>query len=99
MIEGQVAGTHGRTAGGQGRIRAAMTHPWARELAVLVAFLAAGVAATWPLPTYITGRLPLSRDVSIYVWNLWWVAHHTTDWPNGAAPRCGRRCARARCSR
>jgi hypothetical protein len=75
MIEGQVAGTHGQTAGRQGRIRAAMAHPWARELAVLVAFLAAGVAATWPLPTYITGRLPLSRDVSIYVWNLWWVAH------------------------
>jgi hypothetical protein len=75
MIEGQVAGTHGRTAGGQGRIRAAVAHPWARELAVLVAFLAAGVAATWPLPSYITGRLPLSRDVSIYVWNLWWVAH------------------------
>jgi hypothetical protein len=75
MIEGQVAGTHGQTAGRQGRIRAAVAHPWARELAVLVAFLAAGVAATWPLPTYITGRLPLSRDVSIYVWNLWWVAH------------------------
>jgi hypothetical protein len=58
MIEGQVAGTHGRTAGGQGRIRAAVAHPWVRELAVLVAFLAAGVAATWPLPSYITGRLP-----------------------------------------
>ena len=75
MIEGQVAGSHGRTAGGQGRIRAAVAHPWATELAVLVAFLAAGAAAAWPLPSYITGRLPLSRDVSIYVWNLWWVAH------------------------
>jgi hypothetical protein len=75
VIQGQVAGRHGQTAGGQRRIRAALTRPWARELAVLAAFVAAGVAATWPLPSYITGRLPLSRDVSIYVWNLWWVAH------------------------
>ncbi len=75
MIEGQVAGAHGQAVGGPGRIRAAVAHPWARELAVLAAFLAAGVAATWPLASYITGRLPLSRDVSIYVWNLWWVAH------------------------
>ena len=75
MIQGQVAGRHGQTVGGQGRIRAALSRPWAKELAVLIAFLAAGVAATWPLPSYITGRLPLSRDVSIYVWNLWWVAH------------------------
>jgi hypothetical protein len=52
-----------------------VARPWAQELAVLVGFLAAGVAATWPLASYITGRLPLSRDVAIYVWNLWWVAH------------------------
>ncbi len=42
---------------------------------MLAAFLAAGVAATWPLSSYITGRLPVSRDVAIYVWDLWWVAH------------------------
>jgi hypothetical protein len=75
MIRGQVAGPHGQTAGAQRRIRAAWARPWVKELAVLAGFLAAGVAATWPLPSYITGRLPLSRDVSIYVWNLWWVAH------------------------
>ena len=44
-------------------------------MAVLAAFLAAGVAATWPLSSYLTGRLPVSRDVSIYVWDMWWVAH------------------------
>jgi hypothetical protein len=75
MIEGQVAGRPGQTTGAQERIRAAAARPWAKELAVLFGFLAAGVAATWPLASYITGRLPLSRDVSIYVWNLWWVAH------------------------
>ena len=58
-----------------GRLRAAAGRPWARELAVLAAFLAAGVAATWPLATYITGRLPATRDAGIYVWDLWWVAH------------------------
>jgi hypothetical protein len=54
---------------------AAARRPWAREVAVLVAYLAAGVAATWPLASYLTGRLPASRDVAIYVWDMWWVAH------------------------
>ena len=75
MIQGQVAGRQGQSAGRQGRLRAAAARPWAREVAVGAAFLAAGAAATWPLLSYITGRLPVSRDVSIYVWDLWWVAH------------------------
>ncbi len=62
-------------AGGRGRLRAAAASLWAREVAVLAAFLAAGVAATWPLSSYITGRLPASRDVAIYVWDMWWMAH------------------------
>jgi hypothetical protein len=49
---------------------------------VLAGFLAAGMAVTWPLSSYITGRLPLSRDVSIYVWNLWWVAHQVVHLHN-----------------
>jgi len=44
-------------------------------VAVLAAYLAAGVAATWPLASYLTGRLPASRDVAVYVWDMWWVAH------------------------
>ena len=27
------------------------------------------------MASYLTGRLPASRDVAIYVWDLWWVAH------------------------
>jgi hypothetical protein len=42
---------------------------------VLAAYLAAGVAATWPLASYLTGKLPASRDVAVYVWDMWWVAH------------------------
>jgi hypothetical protein len=57
------------------RLRTAAARPWVRELGVLAGFLAAGVAATWPLATYLTGRLPATRDVAVYVWDLWWVAH------------------------
>ena len=39
-------------AGGRGRLRAAAASLWAREVAVLAAFLAAGVAATWPLSSF-----------------------------------------------
>src|SRR5580692_2062227 len=75
MVQGQVAGQQGQAAGRPERIRAAARRPWARELAVLAAYLAAGVAATWPLASYLTGKLPASRDVAVYVWGMWWVAH------------------------
>ena len=75
MTHEQVADRQEHAAGRPRRLRAAAGRPWARELAVLAAFLAAGVAATWPLATYITGRLPATRDAGIYVWDLWWVAH------------------------
>src|SRR5580692_4947246 len=75
MVQGQVAGAPGQTSGRPARIRAAAGRAWARELAVLAGYLAAGVAVTWPLASYLTGRLPASRDVAIYVWDMWWVAH------------------------
>ena len=75
MTHEQVADRQEQAADRPGRLRAAAARPWARELAVLAGFLGAGVAATWPLATYITGRLPATRDVGIYVWDLWWVAH------------------------
>jgi hypothetical protein len=74
MVQGQVAGQQGEAAGRPERLRAAVVRPWAREVAVLAAYLAAGVAATWPLASYLTGKLPASRDVAIYVWDMWWVA-------------------------
>jgi hypothetical protein len=75
MVQGRVAGQRGQAGGRPERLRAAARRPWAREVAVLAAYLAAGVAATWPLASYLTGRLPASRDVAIYVWDMWWVAH------------------------
>jgi hypothetical protein len=75
MTHEQVADRQQQAAGGPRRLRAAAARPWTREVAVLAAFLAAGVAATWPLATYLTGRLTATRDAAIYVWDLWWVAH------------------------
>jgi hypothetical protein len=75
MVQGQVAGQQGQAVGAPERLKAAARHPWVREVAVLAAYLAAGVGATWPLASYLTGRLPASRDVAIYVWDMWWVAH------------------------
>jgi len=82
MTQGQVTGSQERLPDGQrptiskpGWLPGVAGRHWAAELTVLAGFLAAGVAVTWPLATYITGRLPASRDVAIYVWNLWWVAH------------------------
>jgi hypothetical protein len=82
MIEGQTASNERQSVRTPGPLRAVSARPWARELAVLVAFLAAGVAVTWPLPSYLAGSLPVSRDVSIYVWDMWWVAHQVVHLHN-----------------
>ncbi len=53
-----------------------------RHLALLLVYLAAGVAVTWPRASYITGLLPESRDVSSYVWDLQWIAHQVVHLGN-----------------
>jgi hypothetical protein len=58
------------------------SRPWVREVLVLAAFLAAGVAVTWPRAAYLTGRLPLGTDQEQYVWNFWWLAHQVTHLGN-----------------
>jgi hypothetical protein len=52
--------------------------PVRRQLSVLGGFIVAGIAVTWPLATYIAGRLPSTRDTASYVWGFWWVAHQIT---------------------
>ena len=46
MTHEQVADRRAQAAQSAGRLRAAAARPWARELAVLAGFLAAGVVAT-----------------------------------------------------
>src|SRR5215831_9711412 len=60
----------------RGRLRTAAARPVVRHLALIVVYLAAGIAVTWPNASYLTGhRLPAVRDISGYVWYLWWTAH------------------------
>ena len=62
--------------------RPAAGHNALRHLAVLIGYIAAGVAVTWPLATYLGGRLPNLDDPASYVWSLWWVAHQVTHLAN-----------------
>jgi hypothetical protein len=56
--------------------------PAARQAALLLGFIAAGVAVTWPLATDLAGRLPSSRDSASYVWGFWWMARQVTHLGN-----------------
>ena len=64
----------------------------ARQIALLLCYLAVGVAVTWPRVTYLAGSLPATRDAGGYVWGFWWLAHQVTHlgnpWATGylAAP-------------
>lgn len=50
-------------------------HPVAVHLAVLIGFIVAGAAATWPRAAGLFDhRLPATRDAGSYVWGFWWVA-------------------------
>jgi hypothetical protein len=71
------AGPTGLTgrAGPGSRLRTAASRRVVRHAALIIGYLAAGVAATWPRATYIRGLLPATRDVASYVWDLQWTAH------------------------
>ncbi|MGH3158615.1 MAG: hypothetical protein ACRDNF_18850, partial [Streptosporangiaceae bacterium] len=45
------------------------------HLAVLLGYLAAGIAVSWPRASYLTGHLvPGNRDAALSVWDFWWMA-------------------------
>jgi hypothetical protein len=71
-----------RGEAGSSWLRRASRKPLIRHAAVLLCFLAAGVAVTWPLATNLTGSLPESRDTASYVWGFYWVAHQVTHLGN-----------------
>jgi hypothetical protein len=53
------------------------------HLLLLAVYVAAGIAVTWPRATYLTRHLlPETRDVSGYVWDLWWTAHQLVHLSN-----------------
>ena len=49
---------------------------------LLLCYLAAGMAVTWPRASYLAGQLPSSRDSASYVWGFWWMAHQVTHLGN-----------------
>ena len=57
-------------------------HPAVGQFILLLCFLAAGVAVTWPRATYLAGQLPSSRDSASYVWGFWWVARQVSHLGN-----------------
>jgi 4-amino-4-deoxy-L-arabinose transferase-like glycosyltransferase len=63
---------------GSGWRRLRTLHPAVGQLFLLLCYLAAGVAVTWPRATYLAGQLPSSRDSASYVWGFWWVAHQVS---------------------
>jgi hypothetical protein len=63
--------------------RLAASRSWVRHVALLVLYLAAGIALTWPRTTYLWRHLlPETRDTSGYVWDLWWTAHQVVHLSN-----------------
>src|SRR5215475_13311130 len=84
-VQARAAGPRAGGPGGTGAswIRRIAAHKAARHVALLLVFIAAGVAVTWPLATHLPGgRLPSSRDTASYVWGFWWVAHQVTHLGN-----------------
>jgi len=63
-------------------LRRAAGRPAARQAALILAFLAAGIAVTWPRAAYLTGQVPSNRDSASYVWGFWWVARQVTHLHN-----------------
>ncbi len=62
--------------------RSLVARPVVSHVVLLGCYLAAGIAVTWPRAAYLTGRVPAVRDVSSYVWDLWWVAHQAAHLGN-----------------
>jgi hypothetical protein len=57
--------------------------PVAIHVALLIAFLAAGIVVNWTRAAYLTDHvLPTGRDSGLFVWDFWWMAHCVTHLSN-----------------
>ena len=77
----------GRGGAGSGAARRPRTgrlaaHPAIGHAVLLICYLAAGVAVTWPRASYLAGQLPSSRDSASYVWGFWWMARQVSHLGN-----------------
>jgi hypothetical protein len=53
----------------------AVGHPVLRHVGILLGYVTLGILVTWPHATYLTDRMPNTRDQASYVWGMWWIAH------------------------
>ena len=88
MTAGDVALGRDQDLAERGRTRHPLAnvgrHPVTAHLALLIAYLAAGVAVTWTRAIYLTQHvLPGdARDPGLFVWDFWWMARcvaHLSD--------------------
>jgi hypothetical protein len=63
-------------------LRSIAKHPVTIHLTVFLSFIGAGIGLNWPHVTWLSGKLPYTRDGGSYVWGFWWMAHsvlHLSD--------------------
>ncbi len=64
-------------------VRRSAGRAWVRHVALLLIYIGAGIAATWPRFTYLVeGKLPRTTDVASFVWGMWWIAHQVVHLGN-----------------
>jgi hypothetical protein len=53
------------------------------HVAILIAYLCAGIAVNWTRAAYLTGHvLPTGRDAGLFVWDYWWIARSVVHLSN-----------------
>jgi hypothetical protein len=79
----QRPGPGGLLASAGPKLRVAASHPVRAHLAVLAAYIVAGIAFSWPRATYLVEhKLPDTRDAGAYVWGFSWVARQVEHLSN-----------------
>jgi len=69
-------------AGPPRRLRT-MPRPGIVHVALLAAYLAAGIVVNWTRAAYLTDHvLPTGRDSGLFVWDFWWMARCVTHLSN-----------------
>ena len=65
------------------RLRVIASRPVRAHLAVIAAYIVAGIVFSWPRVTYLVAhKLPYSRDAGSYVWGFAWVARQVEHLSN-----------------
>jgi hypothetical protein len=85
-LTSQRPGTKERAAPRHARrsaVQRAFSHAWVRHVVLLIIYLGAGIAVTWPRFTWLAaGKMPDTSDESGFVWDLWWVARQLSHGAN-----------------